>query len=124
MPLGREIQQVRGVLARLSLEDKLYTPVGELSGGQQQRTAVGRALYQSDKALLGDEPVSAVDEHQAHEVLDAINQRYDTVVLAMHDVKLALQHTDRVVGLKAGRIELDEPASRVTVSDLSGFYKG
>jgi phosphonate transport system ATP-binding protein len=123
-PLQREKDAVREVVERLELgEEKLLAPVGELSGGQQQRTAVARALHQGARALLGDEPVSSVDEHQSRVVMEAINGAYQTVVLAMHDVALALAYTDRVVGLKDGRIVLDRPAADLESSDLDVLYR-
>jgi phosphonate transport system ATP-binding protein len=124
-PLQREKAAVREIVERLELgEEKLLAPVGELSGGQQQRTAVARALHQGALALLGDEPVSSVDEHQSRVVMEAINGAYRTVVLAMHDVGLALAYTDRVVGLKNGRIVLDRPAADLESSDLDVLYRG
>jgi len=123
-PLGREIRLVRPVLERLGLEDKLFAPVGELSGGQQQRTAVGRALYREGRVLIGDEPVSAVDEYQAQVMLTAIGERYDTVLLAMHDTQLALAHTDRVIGIKDGRLIMDESARGLRPADLEFLYAG
>lgn len=122
-PAKREVAAVRKLLKRLRLDDKLFTAVGELSGGQQQRTAVGRALYRSAGILIGDEPVSAVDEHQAREILEIINSESDTVVLAMHDRALALSYTDRVVGLKGGRIVLDQPTAGMAPADLDHVYE-
>lgn len=122
-PLSQEIAQVRQVLEILELEDKLFTPIGELSGGQRQRTAVGRALHQRGRVLLGDEPVSAVDEHQSHVVLGAIQNTYETCVLAMHDVNLALQYTDRVIGIKGGRLVLDQPTAGLRAADLTALYQ-
>lgn len=122
-PLRREVDRVRPILTALSLEDKLFTPAGELSGGQQQRTAVGRALHQGGRALLGDEPVSSVDEHQAHAVLAELIRTYDTLVLAMHDVRLALQYTQRVIGVKDGGVTLDQPAAAVNADDLIALYQ-
>ncbi|MBI4081055.1 MAG: ATP-binding cassette domain-containing protein [Candidatus Lambdaproteobacteria bacterium] len=122
-PLPREVEPVRAVLRRVALEEKLFTPVGELSGGQQQRTAVARALHQGGEVLLGDEPVSSVDELQSREVLAAINQDFRTVVLAMHDVALALAFTDRVIGLQGGRIVLDRPTAGLQPGDLDSLYR-
>jgi phosphonate transport system ATP-binding protein len=121
-PFRRPVAEVARLLRPLGLEDKLFTPVGELSGGQQQRTAVARALYQGGEALLGDEPVSAVDGVQARAVLGAINEAYATVVLALHDVALALDFTTRIVGLKDGRIVLDAATAGLTVADLNPLY--
>lgn len=123
LPRRREVEMVRPVLGKLDLEEKIFTPAGELSGGQQQRTAVARALYAGREVLLGDEPVSAVDGHQASAVLEAINESHDTVILALHDVELALAHTDRVIGLKDGGVAFDAPTSGLARSDLDPLYK-
>lgn len=122
-PIRREVSAVRAVTDSLGLSDKLFEPAGELSGGQQQRTAVARALFHGGDALLGDETVSAVDEHQARAVLGAINAAFGTVVLAMHDTKLALEFTDRIIGLVHGRVVMDEPAAGLSPADLVPLYR-
>lgn len=121
-PWGREVALVQAVVTRLGLADKLWSPVGELSGGQQQRTAIARALFQGGRVLLGDEPVSAVDLLQARDILSAINEDFPTVVLAMHDLELAIAFMDRIVALKGGRIVLDQPTAGMQPSDLDGIY--
>ena len=122
-PMRREVSAVRAVTDSLGLSDKLFEPAGELSGGQQQRTAVARALFHGGDALLGDETVSAVDEHQARAVLGAINAAFGTVVLAMHDTKLALEFTDRIIGLDHGRVVMDEPAAGLSPADLATLFR-
>lgn len=122
-PIRREVSAVRAVTDSLGLSDKLFEPAGELSGGQQQRTAVARALFHGGDALLGDEAVSAVDEHQARAVLGAINAAFGTVVLAMHDMTLALEFTDRIIGLDHGRVVMDEPAAGLSPADLAPLYR-
>ena len=122
-PLSRQLAAVAPFLDALGLSDKRDIPVGELSGGQQQRTAVARALFQGGEVLLGDEPVSSVDPLQSREVLGAINGAYETVVLAMHDVELALRFTDRLIGIKDGRMHFDRPTSGMTASELDGFFR-
>jgi phosphonate transport system ATP-binding protein len=121
-PERQRILEVQGVLARLGLEDAIFSPVGDLSGGQQQRTAVGRALYQDADVLLGDEPVSAVDELQSRVILQTIHDATGTVILAMHDIDLALAFTDRLIGIKDGRIALDCSTSCVKRSELGWLY--
>jgi len=122
-PARADIAAVRPIVEELLLEEKLFSPVAELSGGQQQRTAVGRALYNTGDVLIGDEPVSAVDEHQARDILSTINDQKKTVVLAMHDRALALEFTDRVVGIRDGRIVLDEATAGMVPSDLDDLYQ-
>jgi phosphonate transport system ATP-binding protein len=123
-PFRREVAAVLPILQRLDLEEKLYEPAGQLSGGQQQRTAVARALHHGGRVLMGDEPVSAVDEHQSRRVLDAIVEGHDTVVLAMHDTALAIAYSDRVIGLDDGRITLDAPSDGMRSGDLDELYGG
>ena len=122
-PARDDIATVRPIIEELRLEEKFFSPVAELSGGQQQRTAVGRALYNTGDVLIGDEPVSAVDEHQARYILGTLNNQKKTVVLAMHDRALALEFTDRVVGIRDGRIVLDEATAGMVPGDLDDLYK-
>ena len=121
-PMRAEIAAVALVLERLALSDKLYEPTGQLSGGQQQRTAVARALHQGNAVLMGDEPVSAVDEHQSRRVLDAIVEGHDTVVLAMHDTELAIAYSTRIIGLDDGQVTFDESSAGLRSSDLDALY--
>jgi phosphonate transport system ATP-binding protein len=122
-PQRREVAAVRALLEGLGLADKLATPVAELSGGQQQRTAVARALFQGADVVLGDEPVSAVDTLQGRELLAAIRAAFPTMVLAMHDVELALGFAERVIGLKDGRIVLDRQSAGLGPKDLDWLYR-
>lgn len=123
-PFRQPVSDIHQLLQRLQLESKLFEPVGQLSGGQRQRTAVARSLYQGGRLLLADEPVSAVDEHQSRRVLDALCQDFSTVVLALHDINLALQYSDRIIGLQDGRIVFDQPADDLTTDDLMPLYRG
>jgi len=122
-PTQKELTNVRPVAEKLGLVDKLFAPVQELSGGQQQRTAVGRAIFKGSPVFFGDEPVSAVDEHQSHTVLSTIMKSHKTVILSMHDVKLALHYSDRVIGLKNGVKVLDESTRGMKTSDLDDLYQ-
>ena len=123
LPLKADIRLVLPLLITLRLDDKIHASVGELSGGQQQRTAVGRALFHPGDVLIADEPVSAVDEHQAREILNAITANKQTVVLAMHDRALAIEFADRLIGIRGGLIALDKPASGMKPSDLDHLYQ-
>lgn len=122
-PLKEDIGLVLPILKTLRLDNKIHSSVGELSGGQQQRTAVGRALFHPGDILIADEPVSAVDEYQAREILNAITVNKLTVVLAMHDRALAIDFADRLIGIRDGLVAFDEPASGMKPSDLDHLYQ-
>jgi phosphonate transport system ATP-binding protein len=122
-PQGKEVARIRPIVERLGLGDKLFKRVGELSGGQQQRTAIGRALFQGGDAVLGDEPVSAADNHQSRAIFNALTESFKTVIVAMHDIDLALEYSTRIIGIKDGGIALDAPAGELSRADLDFLYK-
>jgi putative spermidine/putrescine transport system ATP-binding protein len=82
--------------------------VGQLSGGQQQRVALARALAVDPRALLLDEPLSALDASVRGHLRDQIRniqQRFNaTTLLVTHDQEEALTMADRVAVLKDGRL--------------------
>jgi phosphonate transport system ATP-binding protein len=123
-PPAAEIAAVKGVLKAVGLEEKLFAKAGELSGGQQQRTSVARALLNGRPILLGDEPVSALDRVQGGDVLRVLSGRHETKVFAMHDIRLALEHCERVILLESGRIILDEPSSALSYERLRPHFAG
>ena len=73
-------------------------------------------------AVLGDEPVSAVDNHQSRIIIQALCDNFETVVLALHDVELALEYSTRIIGIKNGQIALDAATSTLLRSDLDFLY--
>ncbi|MDX1589605.1 MAG: ATP-binding cassette domain-containing protein [Oleiphilaceae bacterium] len=123
-PQRKELETIEPILAWMQLSEKRRAAAGELSGGQRQRTAAARVIYQGADLLLADEPVSALDGPLAHVVMQALTRSYATAVLAMHDVELALQYTQRIVGIQHGRVVLDEPSHRLSAADLQSLYQG
>jgi iron complex transport system ATP-binding protein len=79
-----------------------------LSGGERQRTVIARALAQTSKVLLLDEPTAFLDlQHQLAicSVLRSLKEHHGlTIVIVSHDLNLASQYCDRVVMLKEGMV--------------------
>ncbi len=121
-PQRKPVENVRNILKPLELDEVLFSPTGELSGGQKQRVAIARALFQGNQVLLGDEPISALDSVLARKIMQLLHHQHETVVLAMHDVEMALYFADRIVGIKGGTIAIDQPAKDLTVADLQFLY--
>ena len=97
----------------------------ELSGGEQQRVAIARVLVQEPSAVLADEPFSSLDpalRENMGALLLGVAARGRTLVAVMHDVDFALRHFPRVVGLGAGRVMFDLPASEVSPAMLERLY--
>lgn len=123
-PLDRD--GAAAALAPLDLADRLYASCDQLSGGQLQRIGIARALYQRPQLLLADEPVSAMDPllagHTLEVLRDAAGRQGTTLVTSLHNVELALQRFPRILGLRAGRLLWDKPASGVSAADLAALY--
>ncbi|MGF1552867.1 MAG: phosphonate ABC transporter ATP-binding protein [Paracoccaceae bacterium] len=97
-----------------------------LSGGQRQRVGIARALMQEPKILLVDEPTSALDPRTARTILGLIarlaRERGLPVLVNIHDVSLALDFAERVVGLSEGRVVFDGPPEAVDADALTRVY--
>ena len=118
------LSHITPIFRAIGMEEKMFARVSTLSGGQQQRVAVGRAIYRRSSIILGDEPVSAIDPHQADGLLELVKSSADTVILAMHDVQLALAAFPHVIGLREGRVFLDLPSEEVGEDTLADLYRG
>ena len=96
---------------RVGLASQVFQRADTLSGGQMQRVAIARSLMQQPKILLADEPVASLDPESSVQVLELLTRiaREDnmTVVCSLHQVELAVGRTDRLVGLRDGRVVLD-----------------
>ena len=121
-PFKKEVSDIRPILSEISLEPEIFQAVEKLSGGQKQRTAIARAFFRGGEIILGDEPVSAIDEKQSATVLAAIRARFPTVLLALHDVDLARSYCDRIIGLKSNRIVIDKPSKEIERSAIEALY--
>jgi phosphonate transport system ATP-binding protein len=101
-------------LDRVGLLDHAYRRADSLSGGQQQRVAIARVLAQGGRVLLADEPVASLDPESARHVLATLariaRDERIAVLCSLHQVGLACEYADRLIGLRAGRVVFDLPA--------------
>lgn len=115
-PLAKPKQEISQLAEELGLTDQLWKSVGQLSGGQRQRVSIGRAFYRQQDTFLGDEPVSSLDPIQAQAILQKINQRHSTVIVALHNRKQAMENYTRIIGIKAGKLVFDSPTKELIKS--------
>lgn len=116
LPASR--QRIDETLKRLELESIADRPFPSLSVGQQQRVTLGRAVAQLGPKghLVLDEPTSAMDlRHAARttRLLRELSGKGVTVVIAMHDLKLAASTADECWLLDAGRLVAAGPTAEV-----------
>jgi len=122
IPIQKEKDIIKPILDALYMEEFMFKKIDELSGGQKQRTAIARAILQNNKILLADEPISALDEVVTKQVLSQIQKSFNTIVCALHNVDVALEYFDRVIGIKDGTIVLDKKCSDITSIDTQKLY--
>ncbi len=121
-PAKTEVNNISNVLKELLLDDKMLIKSVNLSGGQKQRVAIARALYGKKDILLADEPISALDEYLSRKVIDILISSHETVVCTLHNVDLAVEGFDRVIGLKDGKLLLDKRCEDLTQKDREELY--
>ena len=126
LPPRPEVEKVAAILERVGIGEKLYQRTDSLSGGQRQRVALARALFQEPRALLADEPVSAVDPARARSMVELLagisRERGLTLVVSLHDIALAREFFPRLVGLREGRVVFDRPTREVRAAELERLY--
>ena len=114
-------------LDRVGLLSHAARRVEAMSGGERQRIALARALAQQPAVLLADEPVASLDPEAGASVLRLLREccrdRQATVVCSLHQPALALEHADRVVALRSGRVVLDAPADTLDAAALAAVYR-
>ena len=102
-------RRVHELLELVHLEQFADRLPGQLSGGQRQRMALARALAVEPKVLLLDEPFGALDAKVRKELRDWLRRLHDevhvTTVFVTHDQEEALEVSDEIVVINAGRIE-------------------
>ena len=104
-------------LKTVGLLNKSYNRVDELSGGQRQRIGIARAIIKKPLLLLADEPVASLDPKAAlstMKLLKKINKDFNITILCnLHQTDLAMEFSDRVIGLSEGAVIFDQEAKQL-----------
>ena len=122
----KDISQALDYLDRVGLGDHINKRADELSGGQRQRVGIARALMQQPKLLLLDEPTSALDPKISREVMALIlsiaKELGVPTLCNIHDVQLAKEFCNRIIGLQDGHKKFDGATATLRESDLEEIY--
>lgn len=103
-------RQVPNVLSLVGLLNKADVYPDQLSGGEQQRVAVARAIVNNPSVLIADEPTGNLDPDTAWEImslLNDINRRGTTVVVATHAKDIVDKMQKRVIAIEKGNVYSD-----------------
>jgi phosphonate transport system ATP-binding protein len=124
---SKDIDLALASLQRLGIAEKAYIRADQLSGGQQQRVAIARALTQEPSIMLADEPVASLDPETSIVVLDILKRinREDgiTTVVNLHQLDLAKEYADRVIGFKGGKLVFEGTPDQVTREVYEKVYR-
>ena len=121
-----DIQRALELCERVGIIDHIRKRADQLSGGQRQRVGIARALMQRPKILLVDEPTSSLDPKIGREVMDLLQSitkdAQIPMLVSVHDIFLAKNYSDRIVGLQGGEKIFDQPTASLEAEDLDQIY--
>lgn len=114
------------LLERVGLSDHADKRADALSGGQRQRVGIARALEQDPELLLVDEPTASLDPKTSRQIMRLIKEvceeRGLPAIINIHDVPLAQAFSDRIIGLRLGKVVFDGPPSELDDKVLTEIY--
>lgn len=114
-------------LERVGLLPYALRRADRLSGGQQQRVGIARALAQQPSMILADEPVASLDPETARRVLtlffEICRSAGISAVVSLHQMALARDFADRIVGIAGGAVVFDGAPEDLTETTLDHIYR-
>jgi phosphonate transport system ATP-binding protein len=121
-----EKAQAYRLLQVLGLQEQVYKRCDQLSGGQKQRVGIARALVQDPKMLLCDEPIASLDPNSSKVIMehlrDICSNMGITVVVNLHQVDVAINYSDRIIGVNKGTVVYDGSPAGLTKEKLRSIY--
>jgi len=101
-------QKVDDVLHKVGLQNKGFKMTYEMSGGEQQRVDIARAMLNSPKLILADEPTGSLDPETSDEIMQILFQiaKEDgtAIVMATHDYMVVNKFPARTLSTEGGRL--------------------
>ena len=111
----------------LGLENKLNTKVKFLSGGQRQSLALLMAAMKHPDLMLLDEHTAALDPRTSRIIMkktkELIEKYSITTIMISHNMRDAIEYSDRIIMLDKGKVVLDKPSKSLTEDQLLDIYR-
>ncbi|AZQ61751.1 ATP-binding cassette domain-containing protein [Flammeovirga pectinis] len=125
---GTDKAIINQLIEIMELSDLIDQYPSTLSGGQKQRVGMARAMVQSPKVLLLDEPLSALDPKMRQKLqlylIELHKQLKPTIFMISHDIGELYKLTHQVIGINDGKVaKIASPQEFFSSADLSGKFK-
>jgi phosphonate transport system ATP-binding protein len=121
-----DIDKAFALLERVGLAEHADKRADALSGGQRQRVGIARALEQDPELLLVDEPTASLDPKTSRQIMRLIREvcaeRTLPAIINIHDVLLAQQFVERIIGLRVGEVVFDGAPAELDDRVLTRIY--
>ena len=127
VPKASDLKKVEDTMNLFKIEEWAWRYLNTLSGGERQKVLLAMTLSKEPKVLLLDEPTSNLDLRHQLEVMDLlrrlVNDQKLTVIMATHDLNLALKYADRVVMMKKSKVIAEgTPLSAFTKENIKRVF--
>lgn len=125
---GSDIRRAYELMERIGIAHYANKRADELSGGERQRVGVVRALMQEPEILLADEPTASLDPKTSEQIMQLLRSLSEEfalpVLINIHNVAEARAYTDRIVGMRYGRIIFDAKPDALDQAAMDEIYAG
>ncbi len=123
-----DIRRAYELMERVGIAHYADKRADALSGGERQRVGVVRALMQQPEILLADEPTASLDPKTSEQIMgllrDLASELKLPVLINIHNVTEAKEYTDRIVGMRYGRIIFDDLPAKLDEEAMERIYSG
>ncbi|EKE44962.1 phosphonate ABC transporter, ATP-binding protein [Oceaniovalibus guishaninsula JLT2003] len=123
-----DIARAYELMERVGIAQYANTRADALSGGERQRVGVVRALMQRPEILLADEPTASLDPRTSEAIMglmrDLAHELDLPIIINIHNVTEAKEYTDRIVGMRYGRIIFDDAPAALDEDAMEAIYAG
>ncbi|MBP5979702.1 MAG: phosphonate ABC transporter ATP-binding protein [Halomonas sp.] len=123
-----DIERAFMLMERVGIAQYANKRADELSGGERQRVGVVRALMQEPEVLLADEPTASLDPRTSEQIMMLLQSLASElslpVLINIHNVAQAKTYTERIVGLRHGKMIFDGVPADFNKDALDAIYGG
>lgn len=126
IPLSKRDKLAKEAIEIVGLGHRIQNLSNQLSGGERQRVAIARALIRKPPVIFADEPTGNLDSKsgaQVMKILQELNlEQKHTIILVTHETYTS-EHAERIIRLKDGLIQSDEPVAHRRFASVSELRK-